>query len=188
VFLSITPGFGVQYLSWLSYFIIIVSWRFGLAYSTLGGLFLYRVYTFWSGGFPIYNANSDQVGQWIGFEKMLDLAVWGVVISALIHFFAQNLIRQKLPAARTPSRKRFGLASKNFIPFCLNKIAGLRPDLSGLLQTIAIHEILRTSLTRRTDLSTVLVAVRSAAGTFSPAGAAVWAYKLAKGQFSASCS
>ena len=80
LFFIMTPGFGVQYLSWLSYFAIIASWELGLLYTWLGGIFLYRVYTYWSGQFPMYYANPDVVGQWVGFEKTLDLALWMIVV------------------------------------------------------------------------------------------------------------
>lgn len=86
LFLAIMPGFGVQYLSWLPLFAVIVSFRLGMIYMLLGGVFLYRVYAYWNGGLPLYYANSDIVGQWVGFEKKLDIILWLIIIVMLIKF------------------------------------------------------------------------------------------------------
>ena len=86
LFLVITPGFGVQYLSWLSLYSVIVFPILGMIYVLLGGVFLYRVYIYWGGGLPPYYANSDVVGQWIGFEKILDIVLWLLIIIILIKF------------------------------------------------------------------------------------------------------
>lgn len=88
-FLSVTAGFGVQYLSWLSLFAVIVFPFLGSFYVFLGGFFLFRVYMYWSGGKQPYYANSDVVGQWIGFEKTLDFILWFIVVVMLIKFFVR---------------------------------------------------------------------------------------------------
>ena len=90
LFLVVTPGFGVQYLSWLSFLALMTSPILGVAYSWVGGFFLYRVYTFWSGGFPMYHANSDRVSQWVGFDKTLDMIVCGIVALMLIQFIVKK--------------------------------------------------------------------------------------------------
>lgn len=94
-FLALTPGFGVQYLSWLSVFAVMALPVLGTVYVVLGGIFLFRVYRYWSGGVPPYFADSDTVGQWIGFEKTLDLAVWGVVVVMLAAFIFMKLVRPR---------------------------------------------------------------------------------------------
>lgn len=86
LFLGITPGFGVQYLSWLSLYAVISSLTFGMIYTLIGGIFLYRVYAYWDGGLPLYYANSDKVGQWVGFEAGLDIVLWLIIIIMLIKF------------------------------------------------------------------------------------------------------
>jgi len=96
LFLAITPGFGVQYLSWLSLYAVIASFTLGMIYVLIGGIFLYRVYAYWNGGLPLYYANSDKVGQWIGFEKMLDIILWLIVVIMLIRF----LLDKKLAGRR----------------------------------------------------------------------------------------
>ena len=90
LFLTVTPGFGVQYLSWLSFLALMVLPALGALYALCGGFFLYRVYTFWSGGFPMNNADSDAMGQWTGFDKTLDLIVWFVVLAMLIQFISRK--------------------------------------------------------------------------------------------------
>jgi Gpi18-like mannosyltransferase len=90
LFLVITPGFGVQYLSWLPLFAVIVSPKLGMIYMLLGGFFLYRVYAYWSGGLPLYYADSDSIGQWIGFEKTLDIILWLLIILMLTKFLLEK--------------------------------------------------------------------------------------------------
>lgn len=86
IFLAVTPGFGVQYLSWLSLFAVIASFQFGVVYVFIGGIFLYRVYAYWSGGLPLYYADSDSVGQWVGLDKVLDIILWLLIVIMLIKF------------------------------------------------------------------------------------------------------
>jgi glycosyltransferase involved in cell wall biosynthesis len=80
IFLVAAPGFGVQYLSWLvgpGIFLGIV----GLSlYTVIASIFLFRVYTFWSGGFPWYFANSDVRGQWVGIDRTLDMILWLLLV------------------------------------------------------------------------------------------------------------
>jgi hypothetical protein len=97
LFLVMTPGFGIQYLSWFSFFAIIVFYRLGFIYTCCGGLFLYRVYTYWSGGFPMNYANSNQVGQWVGFEKVLDIILWLIMCIMLAAFLfrkSKKIVRE----------------------------------------------------------------------------------------------
>jgi len=82
-FLIITPGFGVQYLSWLVGPGIFLGLPGLLLYTAVGSWFLFRVYTFWSGGFPWYFANSnlrsDQL-PWVGFTRSLDFLLWLILL------------------------------------------------------------------------------------------------------------
>ena len=101
LFLSITPGFGVQYLSWLSYYAVMVTPVLGTIYLLVGGIFLYRVYNYWGGGVSPYYANSDAVGQWVGFEQTLDILLWTIVIMMLTWFLLKNFTpRQKAPPVK----------------------------------------------------------------------------------------
>lgn len=80
VFLIVTPGFGVQYLSWLVGPGVFLGLFGLLAYTILASVFLFRVYTFWSGGFPWYYADSNSRGQWVGFDMALDRWLWILLI------------------------------------------------------------------------------------------------------------
>jgi Gpi18-like mannosyltransferase len=88
LFFAITPGFGVQYLSWISLYAIIVSPILGTIFVLLGGFFLYRVYVYWGGSVPPYYANSLplKVTRWHGFENALDIILWLIIITMLIKF------------------------------------------------------------------------------------------------------
>jgi hypothetical protein len=90
LFLAFTPGFGVQYLSWLSMLSVMVLPLAGSAYSLLGGIFLCRVYTYWGGTRPPYYASLWETGFWTGFDKDLDLLLWGTVIIMLITFLFRD--------------------------------------------------------------------------------------------------
>jgi Gpi18-like mannosyltransferase len=84
VFLSFTVGFGVQYLAWLSYFAILVMPRLSVVYLVIGEIFLIRIYSFWGARIPPYYANADAVGPWIGFDKVIGLFLWVIVVIMLI--------------------------------------------------------------------------------------------------------
>ena len=90
LFLALTPGFGVQYLSWLSYFAIIMYPLLGGIYVALGGVFLYRVYLFWGRGQAPYYANSLVAGQWGGFDLVLDIILWFTIVAMLVTPKPQN--------------------------------------------------------------------------------------------------
>jgi len=86
LFLAITPGFGIQYLSWLPFFAIVIYPVLGSIYVVLGGFFLYRVYVFWGGGKAPYYANSMAAGQWGGWDGVLDIVLWLLVVVMLLKF------------------------------------------------------------------------------------------------------
>jgi Gpi18-like mannosyltransferase len=96
LFLTVTPGFGVQYLSWLSFFAVIIFPVLGTIYLLLGGIFLWRVYAYWGGAAPPYYANSIEVGQWIGFEKFLDIILWLIIVTMLIKLVFDKVIPRNL--------------------------------------------------------------------------------------------
>jgi glycosyltransferase involved in cell wall biosynthesis len=81
IFLIAAPGFGVQYLSWLVGPGIFLGTAGLLLYTVVASVFLFRVYTFWSGGFPWYFADSDVRGQWVGVDRTLDMILWLLLVS-----------------------------------------------------------------------------------------------------------
>lgn len=88
LFFIVTPGFGVQYLSWLSYFAIMYSPILGIIYLALGELFLVRVYGYWGGWTPPYFADSRfcLLWPWVGFEAALGLILWAFIIFMFVKF------------------------------------------------------------------------------------------------------
>ncbi|MDP8266635.1 MAG: glycosyltransferase 87 family protein [Candidatus Aceula meridiana] len=91
LFLIITPGFGIQYLSWLSYFAVIATPFLGTIYLLIGGIFLYRVYVYWGGGVPPYYANSLKFSQWgNGVNQILDIALWTIIVLMFFWFLLKT--------------------------------------------------------------------------------------------------
>ena len=80
IFLVAAPGFGVQYLSWLVGPGIFLGTVGLFLYTVIASIFLFRVYTFWSGGFPWFFANSDLRGQWVGVDRTLDIILWLLLV------------------------------------------------------------------------------------------------------------
>ncbi|HYW41257.1 MAG TPA: hypothetical protein VE959_00280 [Bryobacteraceae bacterium] len=79
LFLALTPGFGVQYLSWLVPWLAWAGLWYGVAFNLLGGTFLFLVYTYWSKGLPWDFANAA-VGPWGGTAIVFELLTWGLVV------------------------------------------------------------------------------------------------------------
>jgi len=76
LFLFFTPGFGMQYLSWLAPWVLYLSPIAAAAYYLSGGLFLFVAYTHLSGGFPWYLANAFEVPGWSAPGIALNLICW----------------------------------------------------------------------------------------------------------------
>jgi hypothetical protein len=79
----VTPGFGVQYLSWLVAPAVFIGVGFSVAYNALAGSFLAAVYVFWNGGWRLYLADSVVVGPWHGPIVVLDLVLWSFLFVSL---------------------------------------------------------------------------------------------------------
>ena len=90
LFMSVIPGFGVQYLVWL------VPWAVGLgfgpmaAYYIAGTAFLFGYYTTAAGTFPWYLANSLERPAWSGTVLGLGLICW-VVVCSIAFIYARRL-------------------------------------------------------------------------------------------------
>jgi hypothetical protein len=97
IFLALTPGFGVQYLSLLSFLAVMVLPVLGSVYLMVGGFFLYRVYSFWGGSVSPYYAYAYQIENclWVGFEQTLDIILWAVVVLMLVKFLFDKYNNKK---------------------------------------------------------------------------------------------
>jgi len=82
LFLSVSSGFGVQYLAWLAPWVV----SFGLApaavFFSASGVFLFLVYHFWAQGFPWYLADGYDVG-FTGYLDHAQLLCWISVLVVL---------------------------------------------------------------------------------------------------------
>jgi len=81
IFLSVTGGFGVQYLAWL------VPWTVGLDLFALAffqlasGIFLFLTYNYWSGGLPWYLADSYYTGDFGEPMAYFQVVAWLSVLA-----------------------------------------------------------------------------------------------------------
>jgi hypothetical protein len=75
VFLVTTPGFGVNYISWILPFCLLLSWRLAVGIFVSSSALLLIAYTHWSGGFPWYFADLLRPGAALS---------WAVVYSATV--------------------------------------------------------------------------------------------------------
>ncbi len=79
-FLALTTGFGIQYLAWLTPWVVeLGALPTAVLYAT-SGVFLLVVYNYWSLGFPWYVADSNIVGSWAGHLDFLQLLCWLTVV------------------------------------------------------------------------------------------------------------
>ena len=79
LFVSLTPGFGVQYLAWLVPWVVALGARPTATYYLAGTVFLFAYYTAAAAGFPWYLANSLEHPAWTPTVIWLGLICWVVV-------------------------------------------------------------------------------------------------------------
>lgn len=79
VLISITPGFGVQYLAWLAPWSCLLRWRQAAVFHSVGALFLMLYYTRAANGFPFYVADSTGAQVWYGSLVFVGLFYWLVI-------------------------------------------------------------------------------------------------------------
>lgn len=82
--LTLTPGFGIQYLAWLTPWLATLPWEIVAPYITASGLFCGAVYTYWSRGLPWYYADSNTTGDWRGWLNLAGFATWLTVAFVLL--------------------------------------------------------------------------------------------------------
>jgi hypothetical protein len=104
LFLVYTPGFGIQYLSWLLPWVAFLGSEMLLIYLICTSLFMFHVYSFWSNGLAWNLADSTIVGDWTGFMVWHELLCWVTIIFCLIQFWQKCGLRfrLKLSAPKQP--------------------------------------------------------------------------------------
>lgn len=83
-FLCLLPAFGVQYLIWITPWVVVVRPALRAFFFAASGAFLCAVYTYWAGGFPWFLANSVKVGMWKGPIVWLEVLCWLSVVAVAV--------------------------------------------------------------------------------------------------------
>jgi hypothetical protein len=84
--LSVTPGFGAQYLAWLVPWVVALGVGPTGTYYVVGAFFLFAYYTAASGGFPWDLANSLEHPPWTATAIGLGLICWTVVCCLTLRY------------------------------------------------------------------------------------------------------
>jgi len=90
LFLSLTPGFGVQYLAWLVPWVVALGDGATVLYYLAGAAFLLSYYTAAAGRFPWYLANSLERTAWTTTVISLGLICW-VVVCCIAFIYVRSL-------------------------------------------------------------------------------------------------
>jgi hypothetical protein len=84
--LFLLPGWGDQYMAWPMVFVFFIDPGLAVLYSLVAGVFLFEIYTLWSGGFPWYReamaAAMDDLGTTLGLVAWVTLA--GLILYAIV--------------------------------------------------------------------------------------------------------
>jgi hypothetical protein len=91
LFLVLTPGFGIQYLVWVFPWMVALGTEMFWIYSIAGSLFMFHVYTTWSGGFPWSLADSTYAISWSGSLIRHEMLCWSIALLSLILFTEEIL-------------------------------------------------------------------------------------------------
>lgn len=95
-FILLTPGFGIQYLAWLTPWLVVMPLSIIASYVAASGVFCAMVYTYWSGGIPWWYANSVRLGTWRGVAGLAGFITWITIFAAL------EVSRRQITASRGP--------------------------------------------------------------------------------------
>ena len=113
LFMTLTPGFGVQYIAWLIPWLAWSRVWYALTFQVVSGAFLFFVYTFWSRGIPWSFADAA-VGPWPPRAIAVELATWGLVVLYVLLAVKDEVNRMTSHLSfrsRIESRKRKAVAS-----------------------------------------------------------------------------
>src|SRR5262249_52392570 len=115
LFLVVTPGFGIQYLSWLLPWLVFLPLEAMLIYQVCTAVFMFQVYTFWSDGFPWNLADSLARGTWRDFLVWHELLCWLSVVFCFSLFLRQTnviaFLRSILALPAQTGRQTAGVAT-----------------------------------------------------------------------------
>jgi glycosyl transferase family 87 len=113
IFMSLAPGFGIQYLAWLVPWVIGLGAGVTITYYLASGVFQFLVYTFWSGEFPWVFADSLAKGSWKGGLVVVEVVVWLVVVfitilygGALKRYYESSYLSPAQKGGLRPSNRK----------------------------------------------------------------------------------
>ena len=99
LFVSVIPGFGVQYLVWLVPWVVALGGAATLAYFASASALLVAYYSSAAGGFPWYLANSLARPAWTLPVVLLGLACW-IVVCAIAVTYPRRLAADSAEGSR----------------------------------------------------------------------------------------
>jgi tetratricopeptide (TPR) repeat protein len=112
VFLSLSNGFGVQYLAWLAPWVVGLGAMPTAILFTASGAFLFLVYNYWAQGFPWYLADSSVGGWWQTPLDYFQVVCWLSVVVALWAAWTQMETGPGTGAVASAVSKRQGAGGK----------------------------------------------------------------------------
>ncbi len=101
-FLAFSPGYGIQYLSWLVIWPLVLGAPACLFWNLTAGAFIFANYAFWAGGFPWYLAESRGITTQPAYLYVLGQICWLVVIWLAYRFW------KEVRAGEMPARQAIG--------------------------------------------------------------------------------
>jgi hypothetical protein len=100
LFLLVTPGFGIQYLYWVTPWVVALGARAAALLYITSGVFMFATYTYWSGGLPWWFADS-LYKVWAHWFHVPHLLAWGS-IGVLLVWFWWSFVGRRVLQTSTP--------------------------------------------------------------------------------------
>jgi hypothetical protein len=97
-FLLVTPGFGVQYLTWLTPWLAAIGWRLGVLHALAAGGFAALLYIDWTPGRVRSFIDAILMGRTSGFVPVLNVLTW-ITVALVVWAFSRQLLRRRRPGA-----------------------------------------------------------------------------------------
>jgi tetratricopeptide (TPR) repeat protein len=182
--LAFGSAFGVQYLAWLSPWLVGLPVAAVLLHALAAGAFLLVVYNYWSGALPWFLADSNQVGDYAGHADYQQVLCWVSVVivfgAALMQVEARSL---RWPSVRLAPAKwwQFGalaaavaLAWPSVVLFRRDATRGPKVSEQALVPILAQQDVKLSSVLMRTGRNQEGVEVARRATETDPGQALAW--------------
>jgi hypothetical protein len=155
LFMVLTPGFSVQYLAWLTPWVVVLGWELVTILYLTAGIFLFLVYTWWGGGLP-WNLSSADTGDWTGIIINYELLCWGSLIVVLLayfmHIFFEKYPKFELTFLTRQKNKIWALASILIVFICIKAFNDIVVNYGSHLYSVQAenHEARQKKILERT--------------------------------------